>query len=55
MLDEIFERFAAKSPITVMAHLGLERVLDPSWLDEVFEEYREQERAPPTMWPRCFP
>jgi hypothetical protein len=40
MLDEIFERFAAKSPITVMAHLGLERVLEPSWLDEVFEAYR---------------
>jgi len=43
MLDEVFERFAARSPITVMAHLGLERVLDPSWLDEVFEEYRERQ------------
>ncbi|MBN2573854.1 MAG: hypothetical protein JXP73_04750, partial [Deltaproteobacteria bacterium] len=37
MLDEIFERFAARSPITVMAHLGLERVLEPSWFDEVFD------------------
>jgi len=43
MLDEIFERFSSKSPITVMAHLGLERVLDPGWLDEVFEEYRERQ------------
>jgi len=43
MLDEIFERFATKSPITVMAHLGLDRVLDPRWLDEVFEEYRERQ------------
>jgi hypothetical protein len=43
MLDEVFERFAARSPITVMAHLGLERVLEPSWLDEVLEEYRERQ------------
>lgn len=40
MYDEIFERFVAGSPLTVMAQLGLERVLEPSWLDEVFEEYR---------------
>jgi IS4 transposase len=40
MLQTIFERFVAGSPITVMAQLGLERVLEPSWLDEVFEEYR---------------
>jgi len=40
MLDAIFERFVAKSPMTVMAQLGLERVLEPAWLDEVFEEYR---------------
>lgn len=26
--------------MAVMAQLGFERVLDPSWLDEVFEEYR---------------
>jgi len=40
MLDAIFERFAKGSAITVMAQLGLERVLAPSWLDEVFDEYR---------------
>jgi IS4 transposase len=40
MLDAIFERFVKGSPITVMAELGLEWVLDPRWLDEVFEEYR---------------
>jgi IS4 transposase len=40
MLDAIFERFAKGSAIAVMAQLGLERVLDPDWLDEVFEEYR---------------
>jgi len=40
VLDTIFERFVAGAPIAVMAQLGFERVLDPSWLDEVFEEYR---------------
>ena len=40
MLDAILERFVAGSPITVMAQLGFERVLEPSWLDKVFEEYR---------------
>jgi hypothetical protein len=40
MMDAIFERFVAGTPITVMAQLGFERVLDPAWLDEVFDEYR---------------
>jgi hypothetical protein len=40
MLDAIFERFVAGAPTTVMAQLGFERILDPSWLDELFEEYR---------------
>ena len=40
MLDTIFERFVAGTPITVMAQLELERILDPGWLDELFEEYR---------------
>jgi IS4 transposase len=40
MLDAVFERFVAGAPIAVMAQLGFERVLDPSWLDELFEEYR---------------
>jgi IS4 transposase len=40
MLDAVFERFVAGAPIAVMAQLGFERVLDPSWLDVVFEEYR---------------
>jgi IS4 transposase len=40
ILDTVFERFVAKSPLAVMAQLGLERVLEPAWLDVVFEEYR---------------
>ena len=40
MMDAIFERFVAGTPITVMAQLGFERVLDPAWLDQMFDEYR---------------
>ena len=40
MMDAIFERFVAGTPIAVMAQLGFERVLDPAWMDEVFDEYR---------------
>jgi len=39
-MDAIFERFVAGTPITVMAQLGFERVLDPAWLDEIFDQYR---------------
>jgi IS4 transposase len=40
MLETIFERFLTGSPIATMAQLGMEWVLEPSWLDEVFEEFR---------------
>lgn len=43
MLDAVLERFVKHSPITVMAQLALERVLDPSWMDELFEEHRERQ------------
>jgi IS4 transposase len=43
ILEAVLERFVVHSPITVMAQLGLERVLDPSWLDELFEEHRERQ------------
>lgn len=36
--NEVLERFAKHSPITVMARLGMERALDPRWIDEVFEK-----------------
>jgi IS4 transposase len=39
MLDaSILKRFEETAPITVMARLALERALDPSWVDELFEE-----------------
>ena len=40
ILDAVLERFVAQSPISVMAQLGFERVLEPGWIDEVFEEHR---------------
>jgi len=40
MLDPLVARFAEHSPITVMAQLGLERVLEPEWMDQLFEEHR---------------
>ena len=40
MLDAVLARFVKQSPITVMAQLGLERVLEPSWMDELFERHR---------------
>lgn len=40
ILEAVLERFVAHSPITVMAQLGFERVLDPSWIAELFEEHR---------------
>lgn len=43
MFDAILARFAEHSPITVMAQLGLERVLQPSWMDELFEEHRDRQ------------
>lgn len=35
--NEVLERFAQQSPMTMMAQLGLERALDASWIDEMFE------------------
>jgi IS4 transposase len=43
MLDAVVERFVKHSPITVMARLALERVLEPSWMDELFEEHRRRQ------------
>ena len=35
--NEVLERFAQQSPMTMMAQLGLERALDTKWIDEMFE------------------
>ena len=41
--NEVLERFAQHSPMTVMARLGLQRALEARWIDELFErESRSQ-------------
>jgi IS4 transposase len=36
--NEVLERFAKESPITLMARLGMERALEAKWMDEMFEK-----------------
>jgi IS4 transposase len=43
VLDEVLERFAKKSPVTVMARLVMQRALSPEWMDELFETHRERQ------------
>ena len=43
MFDEILEKFAEKSPVTVMVQGLLERLLDAKKLDEWFESIRERQ------------
>ena len=42
-LDRVVERFIEGSPVTVMARLGLERALEPQWLDALFEQHSERQ------------
>jgi IS4 transposase len=42
-LDTVVERFIEGSPVTVMARLGLERALEPQWLDALFEQHSERQ------------
>lgn len=43
VMDAVVERFVEQSPITVMARLALRRVLDPVWLDALFERGRHEQ------------
>src|SRR4051812_41571299 len=43
VLDDIFERFAAQSPVTVMARAALEHALDPAAIDALFEEVAQRQ------------
>ena len=43
VLDEVLQRFAKESPVTVMARLTMQRALSPEWMDELFEEHRHQQ------------
>lgn len=42
-LDAVIARFEEQSPLTVMARLTVQRVLDPTWLDTLFEAERQRQ------------
>ena len=43
VLDDIFERFAEQSPVTVMARAALEHALDPRAIDALFEQAAQRQ------------
>src|SRR3954447_8450028 len=43
VLDQIFERFAEQSPVTVMARAALEHALNPGAIDALFEKAAERQ------------
>jgi IS4 transposase len=43
VLDDIFQRFAEQSPVTVMARAALEHALDPRAVDALFEDVAERQ------------
>ena len=43
VLDDIFERFAEQSPVTVMARAALEHALSPGAIDALFEQAAERQ------------
>jgi IS4 transposase len=43
ILDEVFERFAQQTPLTVMARGLLENVLNPTVVDQLFEDVAERQ------------
>jgi IS4 transposase len=43
LLDQVFEKFAAKSPVSVMLRGTLEYALQPKLLDDLFEQHAQQQ------------
>ena len=43
VLDDIFERLAEQSPVTVMARAALEHALDPRAIDALFEDVAQRQ------------
>ncbi len=54
MLSPIFEKLVEKSPISVMARGMMERVLNPSQLDQWFNETAEQQYTKELMFSTVF-
>jgi IS4 transposase len=43
MLKEVLARFEAHAPVSVMTRVVLERAIEPTWVDEVFEAHRQRQ------------
>ena len=43
VLDDIFERFAQQSPVTVMVRAALEHTLAPQAIDALFEQTAQRQ------------
>ena len=43
LLDQVFAKFVAKSPVSVMARATLEYALQPKFLDDLFEQHAEEQ------------
>jgi IS4 transposase len=54
MLDVIFERFAKKSPVCVIARGLMERVLNPEQIDQWFEKTAEQQYTRELLFSTLF-
>lgn len=54
MLDSVFERFAAESPISVMARGMMERVLNPEQLDDWFDKTAEDQYTRDLLFSSVF-
>jgi hypothetical protein len=54
MLDAIFERFAKKSPVSVIARGLMERVLNPEQIDKWFDQSAEQQYTRSLLFSTLF-
>jgi IS4 transposase len=54
MLNPIFERFAEKSPLTVIARGMMERVLDPEQLDQWFDKNAKEQYTKDLLFSSVF-
>ena len=54
MLNPVFDQFAKKSPITVMARGMMERVLNPQQLDEWFARIADQQYTRDLLFSSVF-
>jgi len=54
MLNPIFERFAQKSPLTVIARGMMERVLNPEQLDQWFNDTAKEQYTKDLLFSSVF-